>query len=273
MQQLAEYKEQATATWGTGDYDAMMRREGLYGVGQRLVRRLGIRPGEVVLDVACGTGNAAIPAAQAGAQVTGVDLSPEMLAVARRRAESAGVEVAWTEADAERLPWDDGAFDVVLSTFGSMFAPRHEVVANEIARMTRRAGGRLGICSWTPHGVIGDFFRTVAAYLPPDPQFVDPPLLWGDETYVRELFEGTGIHLTFDRAHWEIAHDSPQAAVECYATTFGPVVQARRLAAMDGRLEHLRDDLTRLFEQHRVNGTPRVRFPAGYLLVLGHTSS
>ncbi len=272
MQQLAEYKEQARATWGTGDYDAMMRQEGLYGVGQRLVRRLEIAPGEVVLDVACGTGNAAIPAAEAGAQVTGVDLSPQMLAVARRRAEPAGVDVEWTLADAEQLPWDDGSFDVVLSTFGAMFAPRHEVVADELARMPRREGGRLGICSWTPHGVFGEFFRTVAAYLPPDPAFVDPPLLWGDESHVRELFEGTGLHLEFEHDHWEIVHDSPEAAVECYTTTLGPVIQACRLADTEGRGDQLRDELTRLFTQHRAPGTDQVRFAAEYLVVLGHLS-
>ncbi len=272
MQPLAEYKEQVRASWGTGDYDAMMRQEGLYGVGQRLVQRLGIRSGEVVLDVACGTGNAAIPAAQAGATVTGADLSPQMLEVARGRAEAADVEVEWIQADAERLPWDDGSFDVVLSTFGTMFAPRHEVVADELARMLRREGGRLGICSWTPQGVFGDFFRIVAAYLPPDPEFVDPPLRWGDETHVRELFEGTDIHLAFERDQWEITHDSPQAAVECYTTTLGPLIQARRLAETEGRWEQLRDDLTRLFERHRAPDAEHVRFLADYLVVLGHTS-
>lgn len=268
MQQLADYKDKARATWGAGDYDAMMRQEQLYGVGERLVRRMAIGSGDVVLDVACGTGNAAIPAAQAGAQVSGVDLSPEMLAVARRRAEAVGAEVEWTEGDAEQLPFDDARFDVVLSTFGCMFAPRHEVAADEIARVLR-PGGRMGVCSWIPQGAIGDFFRTVAAHLPPDPGFVDPPPLWGDETHVRQLFEGTGIELEFEREHWEIGHDSPEAAVECYTTTFGPVVDARRLAEAEGRWARLHEDMTRLFERHNTTGTTRVAFDAEYLVILG----
>ena len=272
MQQLAAHKEQARATWGMGDYDAMMRQEGLYGVGQRLVQRLGIRPGEAVLDVACGTGNAAIPAAQAGARVTGVDLSPEMLDVGRRRADAIGVEVEWRDADAEQLPWDDGSFDVVLSTFGAMFAPRHEVVADEIARMLRRDTGRMGICSWTPEGVFGDFFRTVAAYLPPDPEFVDPPLRWGEEAHVHELFEGTDVQLEFDRDHWEITHDSAEAAVECYTTRLGPVIQARRFADTEGRWAQLRDDLARLFAEHRTRDADDVRFEAESLVVVGRRS-
>ncbi len=268
MQQVADHKEQARETWAKGDYDAMMRQEQLYGVGERLVRRMGIRPGDAVLDIACGTGNAAIPAAQAGAEVTGVDLSPAMLDVARARARSADVEVTWTEGDAEQLSFDAGRFDVVLSTFGCMFAPRHEVVAEELARVLR-PGGRLGVCSWSPQGVFGDFFRIVAGYLPPDPEFVDPPLLWGDEAHVRELFEGTGMSLEFEHDQWEVGHDSAPAAVECYTTTLGPLVAARELTEADGRFEHLRDDLTQLFAQHHAANADRVVFPAEYLVAIG----
>lgn len=272
MQQLIAVKDADRVTWATGDYDAMMRQEGLYQVGARLVRRVGVAPGETVLDVACGTGNAAIPAAQAGAWVTGLDLTPELLDVARRRADAEDVAVTWAEGDAEDLPFDDGRFDVVLSTFGCMFAPRHEVAAEELARVLR-PGGRLGVIAWTPEGAIGDFFRTVGAYLPPPPAFAGTPLAWGEETPVRELFEGTGMALAFDRETADIAHDSVDAAVACYTTKFGPVARALALAEADGRSDELRADLAALFARHNTASDGRVVFPAEYLVVTGHKTT
>ncbi|MFG1818516.1 class I SAM-dependent methyltransferase [Kribbella sp. NPDC049174] len=262
MEQLAQYKESVRTTWSAGDYDAMMRQEGLYDVGSRLVRTVGVRPGEDVLDVACGTGNATIPAAQAGARVTGLDLTPVMLARARERA--GGLEIEWVEGDAEEMPFSDEQFDVVLSTFGCMFAPRHEVVADEIARVLR-PGGRLGVCTWTPAGVIGEFFRVVGGYFPPDASYVDPPLSWGEEDHVRELFEGTGIELSFGREVSVIRHESPSAAVDCYATKFGPVVLARQ--ALDDRWPALRDDLLKLFTSYDAV------LPAEYLVIQGRRAS
>lgn len=268
MPQLTTIKDDARTSWATGDYDAMMRQERLYGVGDRLIERVGLGPGTTVLDVACGTGNAAIPAARAGAQVTGVDLTPEMLAVARDRAREAGVDIEWVEGDAEDLPFADRSFDVALSTFGCMFAPRHEAVAEELVRVLR-PGGRLVVCAWTPEGAIGDFFGTIAAHLPPLPSIVDPPLRFGDEDHVRRLFEGTGVRLRFERDSWDIEHTSPAAAVECYTTTLGPVVEARRLAESEGRWPALERDLLDLFErQDRGDGDGLV-LRAEYLVVLG----
>ena len=252
-------------TWATGDYDAMMRQEGLYEVGRRLVQAVGVEPGDDVLDVACGTGNATIPAAQVGARVTGLDLTPAMLAKARERA--AGLAIEWIEGDAEELPFADSGFDVVLSTFGCMFAARHGVVADEIARVLR-PGGRLGLCTWTPEGVIGEFFRVVGAYFPPESG--DSPLGWGDEQHVRELFEGSGIELSLSRETSDIHHDSPTDAVECYATKFGPIVQARE--ALDDRWPALRADLTDLFTRANVSGSTRVVVPAEYLVVRGRSA-
>jgi SAM-dependent methyltransferase len=242
MQELADHKQTDRTTWATGDYDAMMRTEGLYGVGDRLTEAVGIAPDERVLDVACGTGNAAIPAAQAGGKVVGLDLTPELLDVAQKRADEAGVEVDFQVGDAEALPFEDASFDVVLSTFGCMFAPRHEIVAGELARVLR-PGGRLGIVSWTPDGAIGDFFSTAGPHMPPPPSFVDPPLTWGEEPYVQELFEGTGISLRFSTEDWEITHDSVDAAVECYTTMFGPLTAARRITEAKDRWPAFRDDL------------------------------
>jgi SAM-dependent methyltransferase len=265
---LVDHKHAERTAWATGDYDAMMRTEGLYGVGERLTQAMHVRPGEMVLDVACGTGNATIPAARAGADVTGLDLTPQLLAVAARRADEAGVAITWVEGDAEDLPFDDGSFDVVLSSFGCMFAPRHEVVVDELVRVLR-PGGRLALVAWTPEGAIGDFFGTAAPHLPPTPAFVDPPLAWGQERYVRGLFEGTGVELRFARETWTITHDSVEAAVECYSTLFGPIAAARRSAEAEGRWPALRDDLATLFERLDTSRDTEVTFPAEYLVIAG----
>lgn len=268
MQQLAEFKQGARAAWATGDYDEMARAEGLYQTGERLVRRVGVEAGEAVLDIACGTGNAAIPAALAGARVVGLDLTPELLEVGRARAAAAGAEVDWTEGDAEELPFEDRRFDVVLSTFGCMFAPRHQVVADEIARVLR-PGGRLGLLCWTPEGNIGEFFRIVNDHVPPAPDFVDPPLLWGEAGHVLELFEGTGVDLEFERGEIGLRNDSVTDAVELYSTKLGPVALARSLLEAEGRWPALRNDLTRLFERHNAATDGRMVCPAQYLVVLG----
>jgi SAM-dependent methyltransferase len=147
-------------------------------------------------------------------------------------------------------------------------ASRHEVVADEIARVLR-PGGRVGFCAWTPEGSIGDFFRAVGNYLPPPPEFVSPPLRWGDEQYVRELFEGTGLAIEFERKVSDIHHHSVADAVECYATKFGPVVKARALLDADSRWTELRDDMIKLFQRHNTSGGTRVVLPAQYLVVLG----
>ena len=173
--------------WAAGDYAAFAPV--VAEVGERLVARAGVRPGAAVLDVACGTGNVAIPAALAGGRVTGVDLTPEHFPAARARAAAAGVEVDWVEGDVEALPFEDDTFDVVLSAFGCMFAPRHAVAAAELARVLR-PGGRLGICAFTPDGAGGDFFRTLGAIAPPPPAFAENPLGWGDPEHVRALFPG-----------------------------------------------------------------------------------
>ncbi|WP_329005029.1 methyltransferase domain-containing protein [Kribbella sp. NBC_00709] len=262
MQRFAQYKESVRTTWATGDYDAMMRAEGLYEVGQRLVDALAVRAGEDVLDVACGTGNATIPAARIGAHVTGLDLTPAMLAKARER--GAGLGIDWVEGDAEDLPFPDASFGVVLSSFGCMFAPRHEVVAAEIARVLR-PGGRLGVCAWTPEGTIGEFFRAVGAYGPPAPEYVDPPLAWGSEETVRSLFPG--IELSFSREVCVIHHPSVVEAVKCYGTQFGPVMLARE--ALGDRWPALRDDLIDLFERNNTSGSARLLLPAEYLMIRG----
>ena len=175
MTELAKIKQGARATWAAGDFAAVARLT-LWEVGPRIVAAAAVGPDDRVLDVACGTGNAAIPAAATGADVVGVDLTPELFDAGREEATEAGVSLEWVQGDAEELPFEDESFDVVLSTFGCMFAPRHAVAAAEIARVLR-PGGRVGITAWTPEGGMGSFFRTVGAYMPPPPAIAQPPVL------------------------------------------------------------------------------------------------
>jgi SAM-dependent methyltransferase len=259
LAELATIKQGARAAWAAGDFPAIAERQ-LWPVGRRIVDRVDVSPGEDVLDVACGTGNAAIRAAEDGARVVGVDLTPELFEAGRRLAEDAGVEIDWVQGDAEELPFPDESYDVVLSTFGCMFAPRHRVAALELVRVLR-PGGRLGIASWTPDGAMGDFFRTVGGYLPPAPPLAEPPALWGSEAHVRELFDGTGVELEFERDVVQpVPFDSTDEAVEFISTKFGPMIMARQLTEASGRWQDLRSELAKLYERDD---------PLEYLVVVG----
>jgi SAM-dependent methyltransferase len=257
--ELAKLKQGARAAWSAGDYPAIAERQ-LWPVGAVAVERVGVRPGHDVLDVACGTGNAAIRAAQAGGRVVGVDLTPQLFEAGRRLAREAEVEIEWVEGDAEELPFPDARFDVVLSTFGCMFAPRHLVTARELARVLR-PGGRLCVTAWTPEGEMGEFFRAVARYLPPSSPLAEPPALWGSEQHVRELFDGTGVELAFDRgAVAPVPFDSTEEAIEFVTTKFGPLIMARKLNEASGRWAELRATLIELYEREE---------PMEYLIVTG----
>jgi ubiquinone/menaquinone biosynthesis C-methylase UbiE len=257
---LEQLKKNARAVWAAGDYPTVAKRQ-LWPVGERIVRQAGVRSGEDVLDVACGTGNAALRAAAAGARTVGVDLTPELLDAGRALAHDAGVAIEWKQGDAESLPAADESFDVVLSVFGCMFAPRHDVVARELARVLRR-GGRLAITAWTPEGAAGRFFRAMGAYMPPPPpEFATPPLAWGTEEHVRRLFAGTGMELEFRRETVDFPRlESIEAEIEFATAKFGPLVMARKFLESQGRWPALLQDLTRLMEQQE---------PSEYLVILG----
>ena len=260
-----ELKQRARKTWSAGVYDEVATR--IWSVGGKLVERVAVAGGERVLDVACGSGNAAIPAAAAGARVSGLDITPELFEAGRRRAAEAGVEVEWVEGDAEELPFEDASFDVVLSTFGCMFAPRHGLAAAEIARVLR-PGGRLGIASWRPAGTIGEFLRTIGAHAPPPPEGFQPPTLWGAPEHVEGLFDGQGVELRFEPAAVGFRFESIDEAVEEYGSKFGPIVVLRAALEPEGRWPALRDDLAALFERaNRVEGG--LEFDGEYLIALG----
>jgi len=265
-----EQRQRARTTWSAGDFDAIAER--IWGVGDDLVGRVGVGEGDAVLDVACGTGNAAIPAAVAGAAVTGLDITPELFEDARRRATEAGVEIDWVEGDAEELPFDDASFDVVLSTFGCMFAPNQSAAAVEIARVLR-PGGRMGIAAWRPEGAIGQFFLTIAKHAPPPPPGFQPPPLWGVRDHVESLFAATPVALRFEdaAAHWRF--DTVEEAVDEYGSKFGPIVVLRSVLEPEGRWEALRDDLAEMFERITRPDDGGVAFDGAYLITLGEKPS
>jgi SAM-dependent methyltransferase len=229
-----------------GDFPEVARRQ-LWEVGARVVRRVGVGRGEAVLDVGCGTGNAALRAALAGGRVTGVDLTPEMFEAGRRLAVEAGVEVQWDEGDAEDLPYDDESFDLVLSTFGVMFAPRHRVAATELTRVLG-TGGRLCVTAWTPEGMQGRFFRLIGEYAPPMPAIVEPPLDWGSADHVREIFDDAGVTLDFDRESVPLAGaDDPDAEIEWASRNFGPLMMLRGMLEHQDRWDEARDRMKSLY--------------------------
>jgi ubiquinone/menaquinone biosynthesis C-methylase UbiE len=245
----------AKQMWGSGNFAAVADK--ILEVGDLIVDRSGIEPGMDVLDVACGTGNATIPAARTGARVTGLDFSPELLAVARERAADAMVEVEWVEGDAMDLPFDDAAFDRTISTFGHMFAPDHTRTASEMRRVTR-PGGRIAFACWTPDGKIGEMFRVIASVNPPPPGGQPPPL-WGTEEHVRELLGDA----QFERAEVEWRDESVESYARFMEESFGPLIAARQQAG-DRVHEAYVDFLERVNEAD--DGT--LRFRGEYLVAI-----
>jgi ubiquinone/menaquinone biosynthesis C-methylase UbiE len=240
--ELRALKERHHATWAAGDYASVGRL--IEDVAVAAVHAAGAIEGLDLLDVATGTGNAAILAAAGGAHVTGLDLTPELFITARERAAAIGVEVEWVEGDAEALPFADASFDRVLSTCGVQFAPRHGEVARELTRVLR-PGGRLVLCNWTPDGMVGQMFGLFGAALPAPPAFASPPPLWGDEEHVRGLFAELPVRLHFERAVVRVPFPTPDAYVDHYAETYGPMIKARETLGPAG-WERLDADLRAL---------------------------
>jgi SAM-dependent methyltransferase len=256
-----EFKQRQRAMWAAGDYPALS--ELIRDVGERVVARAGVEAGMHVLDVACGAGNAAIPAARAGARVTGLDLAPELLDGGRRKAAEEGVEVAWVEGDAEALPFGDDTFDRVLSTFGHMFAPRHRLTADEMARVAR-TGGAVAICCWTPEGVTGDVFGAIGKYLPLPPDYAQYPLLWGTEGHVRELFGSVATGFAFERHDATIEWESSESFADYFMARFGPFVTARQM--LGDRFADLRAETIAVWDSWNRSDDGRFRLPQEYLL-------
>lgn len=248
----AALKAKHAAMWAMGDYPAVAT-EVIAELGPDLVEATGVRAGERVLDVAAGAGNAAIPAAVAGAEVVASDLTPELLETGRQAAAALGIRLRWEVADAEALPYADGEFDAVLSCVGVMFAPHHQPAADELVRVVR-PGGRIGLISWTPSGFIGQMFATMKPFAPPPPPGAQPPPLWGDEQHVRGLLGDRVTDVTARPRTLDVDHFADGAAFrDFFKRTYGPTIAVYRSLAddperteeLDAALAALGDDALR----------------------------
>jgi SAM-dependent methyltransferase len=222
-QEQRELKDRMRSVWMSGDFGKIAEYSAK--AAEEFVLRIGIRRGAKVLDVACGTGNTSIPAARLGARVTGVDIAPNLLEQARQRASTEKLDATFAEGDAEQLSFSDGAFDVVMTMFGAIFAPHPEVVASELLRVCR-SRGTVAMANWTREGFVGQTFMLTSKYVPPPPG-VPPPLLWGDENIVRErLGKGTSdIKMTRQMVKFEYPFP-PKRVVEFFREFFGPTKTA-----------------------------------------------
>lgn len=233
-QAIDERKARERAMWALGNYHAFATAT-VWGLGPELVAACEVRPGQRVLDVAAGTGNVALRAAEAGADVVAADLTPEHFEAGRREAAARGVSVEWVETDAESLPFAEGEFDTVLSSLGAIFAPDHAAVADELLRVCR-PGGTIGMLNFTPEGLAGTFFGILGRYAPPPPAGAVSPLAWGDEGHVRTLFGDRVSVLGLTRREYaERWPGGPLGYAELFKATFGPVIALSAL--LDGTPE------------------------------------
>lgn len=257
---MEEFKLQQRAIWDAGCFPEIARY--ISDVGERVVQEAEVSSGQRVLDVACGTGNAARPAARAGAEVTGLDLAPGLLAAGQEQAEAEGLSVSWVEGDAEDLPFEDNSFDRVLSTFGHMFAPRHQVAAEEMTRVCA-PGGRIVTATWDPEGVVGEFFRMTSSYAPPPPDFASSPIEWGREEHVREMFPDAS-KIEFEREVSTVEWESPEGYRDFFVERFGPLVMAKK--NLGDRFDELLDKMVDIYERRNEADDGTLRLPQLYLI-------
>jgi ubiquinone/menaquinone biosynthesis C-methylase UbiE len=264
ISELSALKTKLKATWSAGDFGQIARYYA--DEAEAFIKRLDLKPGMKVLDVACGTGNLAIPAARLGATVTGVDIAANSVEQARQNAKAEGLSAKFDEGDAEALPYDDASFDAVVTMFGAMFAPRPDLVASELKRVCR-PGGFIAMANWTPGGFIGQMFKITSSHIPPPPGMTSP-VLWGVEEKVRERFgEGiSNVETRLQKVTWVFPF-SPAEVVEHFRLYYGPAQKA--MGALDEQKgAALRKDLEELFTTHNqaTDGTTRVE--AEYLEVV-----
>ena len=260
---LAAVKSRQQAAWSTGNYAVVGTT--LQMVGENLCEALDLRSGSRVLDVAAGNGNATLAAARRFARVTSTDYVPHLLDKGAARAKAEGLDIQFQVADAEAMPFEDGSFDVALSTFGAMFTPEHGKAAREMTRVVR-SGGRIGMANWTPEGFIGQLFRVVGAHVPP-PAGVQSPTLWGNEPRIVELFGPAATDIRCERRNFTFRYRSPAHWVEVFRSFYGPTHKA--YAALDPvRQARLTEDITALLERLNVGGKDSLVVPSEYLEIV-----
>lgn len=256
LDELQTLKTRVRATWMAGDYARIA--EIIQPHADELAERLPVGPGDRVLDAACGTGNLAIPLAEKGAEVTGLDIAPNLLEVARQRAAAQNLPARFEEGDAEAMPYADGAYDTVVSMYGIMFAPRPDPVAAELLRVCA-PGGSIVLANWTPSGFIGQMLKVVSSHVPPAPGMT-PPLLWGMEEVVRERFKaGTSeIKFTPRKVIFNFPF-GPAETVEYFLQFYGPTNRAYAASSPE-KQQALRHDLEQLWSSHNTatDGTTQV---------------
>lgn len=242
-------KEKMKSTWNAGDYGTFAKYMEPGAI--EILNSWNILPGQTVLDVACGSGQLSIPAAKAGAIVTGVDIAPNSIEYARSRAEAEGLDVVFEEGDAECLQFENNSFDIVASVVGAMFAPRPDKVASELIRVCK-PGGRILMVNWTPQGMSGKIFKEIGIHIPPPSNIPSPPL-WGDEETVKERFGNKVSFLTLTKKNypnWKYPFGVPEV-VQFFFDYFGPTEKAYASLDGDGQ-QALRDGLERVFSEGNI---------------------
>ncbi len=257
---FAAIKQKQQATWASGDFAVVGTT--LQIVGELLAEAADVRADERVLDVAAGNGNATLAAARRFARVTSTDYVPALLDRGRERARAESLAVRFLEADAEELPFADGTYDVVLSTFGAMFTPEHARVAGEMMRVLR-PGGRLGMANWTPEGFIGRLFKVIGAHVPP-PAGLKSPAMWGSEPYLADLFGARAAQIRCERRIFNFRYRSAAHFVQVFRDYYGPTLKA--FAALDETGKHaLERDITALLAEFNTAGPASLVVPGEYL--------
>lgn len=262
---VAAFKEGQKTVWSLGEFAdiaAMIRP-----ASETILDKAGVVSGDTLLDVACGTGNLAIPAAERGAVVTGIDITPKLVQIARAEAAGKGLDINIEEGDAEALDAADGSFDKVISVFGMIFAPQHELAASEMVRVAR-PGGTVAITSWALDGMNGEMFKVIGKHMPPPPEGMKTPAMWGEESYIEETFDDS-IDWSFSREVVSFEADDAEEWFEFMQEKLGPLVLARRALEPEGRYEALRQDLIAHYQNFNSADDGSFRGDAEYILAVG----
>jgi len=260
---LAALKKRQMSTWASGDYAVIGTT--LQIAGETLVEACDVNWDERVLDIAAGNGNATLAAARRGARVTSTDYVPALLERGAERARAERLNVTFKTADAEALPFEDGSFDVVLSTFGAMFCPDHNLVASQMTRVCR-PGGRIGLTNWTPEGFIGELFKTLGRRLPP-PAGLQSPALWGVESHLQTLFAHRSTSIVTTRRLFNFRYRSAAHFIDVFRTWYGPVHQAFKVLS-PADAAGFESDLTDLLNRLNRAGSGALVVPSEYLEVI-----